>query len=240
MNPSVTDFFDAVRSWGAGDVAVSRPGDGPAGLPFAVSLALRLSDAVIDEIDDEPTYTYFHHYRTANAFLDRLALQAGLYLQGRGARYLPVAASQSAPDSGADGAFPYGGPFAGRYSHKKAACLSGLGAMGRSNLFLHRQWGPRVRLVTVFTDWKELEALCGSGSETGGAIPDRIGPALSPRCAGCERCVAACPALAIGHSPDGPVFDPAKCSAWMKKEYRHIGRGAVCGICMRVCPSGAE
>ena len=29
------------------------------------------------------------------------------------------------------------------------------------------------------------------------------------------------------------------CSAYMKKTYREIGRGAVCGICMAACPVGA-
>jgi ferredoxin len=29
-------------------------------------------------------------------------------------------------------------------------------------------------------------------------------------------------------------------SEHMKKAYQHIGSGAVCGICMRVCPKGHE
>ncbi len=259
MKTKADDFASLLRSWGASDVSWTRVSDGPGGLPWAVSIAVRLSDAVIDEIETEPTYTYFHHYRTANAFLDRLSLQAGLYVQAEGASYIAVAASQSSPDS----------PFEGRYSHKKAACLAGLGTMGRSGLFLHRRWGPRVRLATLFTDWPELaatvavsghdvvhgdaEAVCGqaggsaeSASVSGHAfaagcseaVCGHAGGILAETCAHCRLCVDACPADAIGFESDRAVFHPQKCSSWMKKAYQHIGRGAVCGICMKVCPAG--
>ncbi|MCD1655058.1 4Fe-4S dicluster domain-containing protein [Treponema zuelzerae] len=298
MKTKADDFASLLRSWGASDVSWTRVSDGPGGLPWAVSIAVRLSDAVIDEIETEPTYTYFHHYRTANAFLDRLSLQAGLHVQAEGASYIAVAASQSSPDS----------PFEGRYSHKKAACLAGLGSMGRSGLFLHRRWGPRVRLATLFTDWPELaapvavrghsvvhgdaEAVCGhaggsaesasvsghafaascseavsghaggsaesasvSGHAGGSAesasvsghafaascseaVSGHAGGILAETCTHCRLCVDACPADAIGFESDRAVFHPQKCSSWMKKAYQHIGRGAVCGICMKVCPAG--
>lgn len=231
------DFFGFIRGLGAIDAGAARADDGPPGLPFAVSLAARLSDAVIEEIDREPTYTYFHHYRAVNAFLDGLTLRAGFWLQGQGARYVAVAASQSAP----------GSPYEGRYSHKKAAVLAGLGALGRSNLFLHRDWGPRVRLATLFTDWPGFTGLPGREEPEGPPLQPEAagylepGPTpglLSPLCASCTACADACPAGAIGRGGAGPVFYPEKCSAWMKKAYHHIGRGAVCGICVRVCPGG--
>jgi len=212
------EFRSAVRSFGASDCAFARVSDGPDGLPFAVSVAVRLSDAIVDEIDGKPTYTYFNHYRSVNFMIDQILLRAGLWLQDRGARYITVAASQSRPDS----------PYEGRYSHKKAACLSGLGAMGHSGLFLHKTWGPRVRLGTLFTDWKGLAGALPAGAlPADGAIPFR------PECAGCGLCAERCPAGAIAVS--GGV-DVRACSEWMKKEYQSIGRGSVCGICMVVCP----
>ena len=77
-------------------------------LKYAVSIVVKLSDAIIDEIDDAPTPTYFNHYRTVNAFIDRCLLEAGLFLQSKGYKYITVAASQSMPTT----------PFNGRYSHK--------------------------------------------------------------------------------------------------------------------------
>jgi epoxyqueuosine reductase QueG len=223
-----TDFFAAVRSFGASDVACSHSEEGPGGLPFAISVVVRLSDAIVDEITDEPTYTYFNHYRSVNYLIDQILLRTGLYLQSCGARYITVAASQSRPDS----------PFEARYSHKRAACCSGVGLVGRNGLFLHSEWGPRVRLGTVFTDWDGCATLVVAKG------PDER---LDPDCASCLRCVSSCPAHAFdepGTGGDssriaGVCFDAKKCSDWMKSAYQHIGRGAVCGICMKVCVKGA-
>ena len=44
----------------------------------------QLSDAVIEEIAEAPTHTYFHHYRTINAFLDQMVLQTGFWLEQHG------------------------------------------------------------------------------------------------------------------------------------------------------------
>ena len=231
-----------VLSARAGWLSVS---DGPGGFPFAVSVAVRLSDAIVDEIGEEPTYTYFNHYRSVNALIDQILLRTGLWLQAHGARYLTVAASQSRPDS----------PFEGRYSHKKAACLAGLGSMGRNGLFLLREWGPRVRLGTLFTDWAGCAALAAGSSPDSGIDSGRdygrdygrtFSDPLHPLCASCGRCVAACPAGALGLTGDDGApaerdcLDPARCSAWMKKAYQHIGRGVVCGICVKVCPAAGR
>jgi epoxyqueuosine reductase QueG len=231
------DLISAVRSFGASDAALASVGDGPPGLPFAVSLAVRLSDEIIDEIDDRPTYTYFNHYRSVNYCIDQILLRTGLWLQERGGRYLTVAASQSRPDSA----------FEGRYSHKKAACLAGLGVMGRNGLFLHREWGARVRLGTLFTDWAGCEPLVQkSHSASMHSEGTHSGIPYASHCTDCGLCVDACPAGALGAvgtngtaSGDARI-DVEKCSAWMKKKYQDIGRGAVCGICIAVCPYRGE
>ncbi|MBR5262540.1 MAG: epoxyqueuosine reductase, partial [Clostridia bacterium] len=78
---------------GVADVGFTMVEDGPFGSEsYAVSIVIKLSDAVIDEITDEPTHTYFHHYRTVNAFIDRVLLQAGFMLERAGYRYIPVGA----------------------------------------------------------------------------------------------------------------------------------------------------
>jgi epoxyqueuosine reductase QueG len=33
------------------------------------------------------------------------------------------------------------------------------------------------------------------------------------------------------------LVDVQACSDHMNKNYKHIGRGSVCGICIKVCPS---
>lgn len=204
---------------GVSDVGFSICEDAPCEFKSAVTLVLKLSDAVVDEIDSAPTHTYFHHYRTVNTFLDQMVLKAGFFLEQNGYKYLPVAASQSINIDGNN--------FSGRYSHKKAACLAGLGTIGKNSMFLHREFGPRVRLATLFTD-------CDFGAVNHN--PKSI-------CKGCTKCVNACPAMAILggewsiNTPRSEIFDAKACSDYMKEKFKSIGRGAVCGICMRVCPA---
>ncbi len=217
MNKLECELYDFLIEKGASDVGFCNVPDGPSGLTGAISIVFRLSDAVVDEIEDAPTYTYFHHYRTVNAFLDRLALECGIWLAGRGYKYLPIGASQSVPAH-------FNRPYEGRYSHKKVAYLAGLGGIGKNALFLHKKYGARVRLVTVFTDCEFEEST----------------PLSNDMCIGCNRCVEACPSGAISGklwSLDSEgFFNPEKCSKHMKTAYQNIGRGAVCGICMRTCP----
>ena len=81
------EIKDLLLKNGVSDVGFCSLKDTDAPLPFAVSIAVRLSDAVIDEIDGAPTATYFSHYRTVNAFIDRCILEAGLFLQKNGYKY---------------------------------------------------------------------------------------------------------------------------------------------------------
>ncbi len=211
------ELREFLLSKGVSDVGYSYITDSDTGeLKYAVSLVVRLSDAIIDEITDEPTATYFNHYRSVNAFIDRCLLDAGLFLQERGYKYITVAASQSMP----------GTHYNGRYSHKKAARLAGLGGIGKNSLFIHKKYGTRVRLGTLFTDCE----LTGEGE-----LKENL-------CLGCDKCVKACPSGAISGKEftvgveREDIFNPQLCSDYMKKQFHHIGRGVVCGICMKVCP----
>ncbi len=211
------ELRELLLSKGVSDVGFAEIDNADTGkYKYAVSIVVRLSDAIVDEITDRPTPTYFNHYRTVNAFIDRMLLETGLFLQSKGYSFITVAASQSMP----------GTPFNGRYSHKEAARKAGLGGIGKNSLFIHKEYGVRVRLGTLFTDCP----LIGEGE-----FKEDI-------CTGCDNCVKACPSGAILGVPFTPgisreaMFSPAVCSEFMKKQFQHIGRGAVCGICMKVCP----
>lgn len=207
-----------LKSNGVYDVGFAKVPDAPEGLPYAVSIVVALSNAVVDEIEDAPTFTYFHHYRTVNAFIDRMLLQTGMILQREGYRYIPIPASQSVKTGKVR-------THRGRYSHKKAAVLAGLGTIGKSTLFLHPVLGPRVRLGTLFTDYP---------------LTDCAKTAIS-KCGDCNLCVNACPAHAIkgtewheGLERDA-MFDAEACNSYMRGHFMKIGRGAVCGVCMKAC-----
>ncbi|MBE7085270.1 MAG: epoxyqueuosine reductase [Clostridiales bacterium] len=184
-------------------------------LTHAISIAVKLSDAVLSTIDSAPTYVYFQHYRTANALLDNIAFRITQKLESYGFSALPVAASQSQGKNN---------PYNGVLSHKTVAVLSGLGFVGKSGLFLTEKYGSKVRLATILTNLPVENEL----------------PVLENGCGDCNVCVNACPAGAIfGEIPktNGERnIDPEKCSKYMKEHFQDIGRGSVCGICIKVCP----
>ena len=189
---------------------------------YAVALVYKLSNGLLDEVQEGPTFSYFHHYRTVNAFLDSQTLWLSTMIEREGYRAVPVAASQSLP--GSDGAYN------SLFQHKTAAVLAGLGWIGKSVLFVSPEFGPRVRLATVLTD-----------------MPLPKGkPRMPIGCGDCNICVQACPAMAIkGQNyfegcSRADLFDAQACSQHMKRAYQHIGRGAVCGICVSRCPFGKK
>ncbi|WHH60386.1 4Fe-4S double cluster binding domain-containing protein [Petroclostridium sp. X23] len=191
-------------------------------LPYAVSIAVRLSDRIIDEMEDMPTYTYFHHYRTVNSLIDHITLKAGLFIQNWGYNYIAVPASQTVKNVSEQ--------YAGIFPHKTAAVLSGMGWVGKSGLLVTHEFGPRVRLGTILTD---MVLPVDSGDK-------------KMSCGDCILCTVSCPAMAIRgnewHHEKGRehIVDAHACSQYMKNKFQHIGRGSVCGICVKVCPHGKK
>ena len=216
MNDFIKEFL---KERFIADVGFAKCIDTPfAGLESAVSLVIRLSDAVIDQIEDAPTHTYFQHYRTVNAYLDSVMLQLVMALQEKGYNAAAVPASQSVEG------------LSGIFSHKEAAVKAGIGYIGKSCLFISKKYGPRVRLGTVFTD-APLETVCLEQKS---------------ECGNCNICASHCGAMAIKNvnfecgMTREDIFDAKACSDYMKEKFKHIGRGAVCGVCMRVCPKGKK
>lgn len=205
------------KSLGVGDVGFCKDETAHPTLCNLISIVVPLSKAVVDEIDNAPTHSYFHHYRTVNAFIDSTLLRIGRLLEENGYLYIPIPASQSVNIKGCE--------YNGRYSHKKAARLSGMGVIGKNSLFIHKDFGPAVRLGTLLTN-------CDFGENL---------PLEENKCKNCDACVKACPSMAIkgGEYKEGvlrhEIFDPKACSDYMKSAFSHIGRGAVCGICMKAC-----
>jgi epoxyqueuosine reductase QueG len=191
--------------------------NGVMNLPYAVSIAVKLPDAILKTITDAPTISYFHTYRTANALLDEIAFKTAREIEKLGYNAFTVGASQSTADDKTS--------YRGVFSHKTAGRLSGLGFIGKSGLFVSTAYGSKVRLVTVLTDMP-VKAEC---------------PPIANGCGNCNICVNSCPAGAIsgkiyveGMSRD-EFFSAEKCSNYMKN-FKNIGRGSVCGICIKNCP----
>jgi len=201
-----------IALFGAADVRAVREGflldpETAGRFDIGLSMGVRLSDAVLEDIRSEPTPLYFHHYKQANYLLDRAAHLVSLRIQEGGYRALPVAASQIVDWEGQRG----------HVSHKKIGILAGLGWIGRNNLLVHPDAGARLRLVTVLTDMP-LE-------------PDRP---VERGCGDCRLCVPVCPAGAIKN--EAADFDHRACYEKLR-EFRRRGLVGqlICGVCVKAC-----
>ena len=173
----------------------------------AVSLGLKVLDAVLEDIVDRPTPLYFHHYRQLNFFLDRGALLLANHIGGLGFEALPIAASQIVDWENQKA----------HVSHKKIGILAGLGWIGRNNLLVNPELGSRFRLVTVLTN-----------------MPLEIGAPLEFSCGSCRACVAPCPAVAIHERPED--FDHRACYQKLDEfRKKHIVSQHICGVCVKAC-----
>lgn len=180
-------------------------------LPFAISLAVRLSSEVLTTLTDRPNFLYEHHYRQVNFALDRIALKVTNRLQEMGHKALPIPASQIVDWENQRG----------HLSHKRVAIGSGLGWLGRNNLLVTPEFGAQVRLVTVLTDF-----------------PFEPGAPLVRDCGTCRRCIATCPAKAIRENAKD--FDLHACFEKLKEfQRRRFVNQFICGLCVRVCSGSA-
>lgn len=176
-------------------------------LSFAISLGVRLSDKIIDDIQDHPTQLYLHHYRQVNYLLDRVALLLSNFIQQQGYQALPIPASQVIDWE----------HQRGHLSHKLVAREAGLGWIGRNNLLITPQWGARVRLVTILTNF-----------------PLTTDQRISRSCNTCRQCLKVCPAGAI--KEESEEFDHLACFEQLKKFRREWNiPHYICGICVKAC-----
>ena len=173
----------------------------------ALSLGKRLLDSVLDDIKDEPTVLYLHHYRKLNYFLDRQAIALSYYIQELGFQALPIPASQILDWKN----------HIAHVSHKHIGRLAGLGWIGRNNLLVNPDLGARFRLVTVLTD-----------------MPLDADKPLDGSCDKCKKCLSTCPGNAIKDTQKD--FDHMACYEKIE-DFRRAGIVGqhICGVCIKAC-----
>ena len=181
--------------------------------PIAISMLMRIDQLVVRGLRRGPTEDYYEEYVRLNAALDDATgtLVDSLHAHGYAAQR--VAATSNERGNGHR-------PF----PHKTAATSAGLGWIGKTALFVSPQFGPAVRLATVFTD---LDLPVGDAIAEGA-------------CGDCRACVDACPAgcgrdvqWRAGMARD-ELFDAAACRRQMTL-FGNVG-AEICGICIAACP----
>ena len=177
-------------------------------LPYAISIAVALQEAVLDTLTNRPNELYKTHYRTANIQLDYISFRVAKKISEQGKRAIPIPASKVMTRY----------PMIAHLNHREIAHKAGLGWRGKNNLLVNPDFGARLRLTTVLTDME--------------LTPDRI-PEFD--CGKCHSCAKKCPAGAIGDTTE--QFDLEKCQAQVTGFSRENNFGQlICGLCLNCCP----
>jgi epoxyqueuosine reductase QueG len=194
---------------------------------YAISIGKKLDETIVSGIKGGPTHEYYTHYRSMNTDLSELSqkIAGDLRKAGNEIRRIEPSVTTDQLDT------VYETTLRTPLSHKMAATLAGLGWIGKTDLFISKKFGPRLRLVTILTSTP---------------LKTMLKPIKKSRCGTCNLCVEACPAKAAnGKLWDTTVdrdefFDAFKC----RKQCAEFGRtrlsmdARVCGICVAVCPVG--
>lgn len=195
--------------------------------PFALSIGREIEPAIVQSACNGPTREYFIQYHELNEELSRMVQIAAQEMRSSGARLILVEPTvhEAQIDDEMRKSLRY------CFSHKMAATRAGLGWIGKTDLFVSKKFGPRLRLATVLSD--------RPFGEIGTPIEKNF-------CSSCARCVEACPAKAAkgigwhaGLERD-EFFNAHLCRDMCRKlSMERLGEHiSLCGICVAACPVG--
>ncbi len=196
---------------------------------YAVVIAKKMDDGIIDAIAEGPTLEYFNLYKSSNEELSHIAQEISSEMTSRGIDNHAVIATGDDRERDAD----YAKNLRYKFSHKMAATRAGLGWIGKTDLLISNKFGPRVRFASVLTNYKFSE----------------IGePITKSRCGKCNICVERCPAQAANgklwnsNVSRDEFYDAHKCMAMCRQlSMANFQKEAtICGICVSVCPFGKK
>jgi epoxyqueuosine reductase QueG len=196
--------------------------------PYGISIGKRLDNTIVDSIKNGPTIEYFNHYRDINTELTNVSTSICDELRKENIHCISIVPTVS---STSDEFKPYLKTLRYKVSHKMVATRAGLGWIGKTDLFISKDFGARVRLVSILID-----------------TPVKITRQTidKSKCGKCNICVDKCPAQASNGilwdtNIDRDVFFDAhkcreKCGELAKLLLNKDSR--ICGICVSVCPIG--
>lgn len=169
-------------------------------------------------IESTPSINYQEMYNASNSLLDQIGFRLSVWLNDRGypAIFMPR-----------DG---YGNleilldKYPGCFSHVFAGKYSGMGTIAYSHNLITPEYGPRVRMVSIFTSLK----LAGD-------------PLIETDvCTKCTVCRRLCPSQAFTTRTDSIIADMAVDSCTRYHQVLRRENRWPCGICAKVCPVGQD
>ena len=198
--------------------------------PYGISIGKRLDNNIVDLIENGPTLEYLNHYKNVNEELTKLSINICDELKKENINCINIV--PTVPTT-SDEFKPYLKTLRYKISHKMIATRAGLGWIGKTDLFISKNFGPRVRLASILID---------RSAEITRQTIDKS------KCGSCDICVIRCPAQAANGilwdiNTDRDVFFDAhkcreKCGELAKLLLNKESR--ICGICVSVCPHGKK
>jgi epoxyqueuosine reductase len=197
------------------------------GFISGISILRRLDDRIVDQVTDGPTEEYLEHYLAVNLEMQAVCERIARRLEAEGVRALAVKPTVASSPAAFDKALP---DLRYEISHKMVATRAGLGWIGKTDLFVSKTFGTRLRLASILVDVE---------------LKPESKPIDRSRCGKCRICVDTCPAQAATgqlwniHTDRDAFFDAFKC----REQCSVFGRKLrldrrICGICVAVCPIG--
>lgn len=199
------------------------------GFNYGISIGRKLDYKIVDKVINGPTPEYYSHYRQINEELALLTGKISEDLNKNDIETLNIEPTVSTSELDSI----YFKTLRTDLSHKMVATRAGLGWIGKSDLFISKEFGPRLRLVSIL-----LKTPLKSKSK----------PIEISRCGNCNICVVVCPAKAANRKlwditvDREEFFDPWKC----RDQCAGFGRSRlgidarICGICVAACPVGQK
>ncbi len=197
------------------------------GYDYGIVVGKKLDDSIVDAIIDGPTLEYYNQYVDTNNYLAGLVKELADDLKALGVNSLALNPTTNDIYRAAD----YDLTLRHNFSQKMVATRAGLGWIGKTDLFISKKFGPRLRLASVLVDYplKPLNK-----------------PIDESRCGKCNLCVEACPAQAATgqlwniHTDRDQFYSARKCKETANRlTLERIGKDErICGICVSICPVG--
>ncbi len=193
-----------------------------------ISIGKKLADNILDSIETRPTLEYYEHYREMNLALEQIIDAICLDLRQNKVKCIKVSPTVVMTS---EEFRPYLKELRYKLSHKMVATRAGLGWIGKTDLFVSKAFGPRLRLASIL-----IEQNVKPGNR----------PIDNSRCGSCAVCVDKCPAHAANgrswdiHTDRDLFFDAEKCREQCGRFGMEIlmKDTRICGICVSVCPLG--
>jgi epoxyqueuosine reductase len=195
---------------------------------YGISIGKHLDNKIVDSLINGPTLEYFDHYKDVNKHLTELSERIHDSLKRMNIKSLPIVPTISLRSKEYE---KYLQSLTFDISHKMVATRAGLGWIGKTDLLISKEFGPRIRLVSILLEQD----------------PGCLGkPIEKSRCGNCNICVVKCPAQAAnGLKWDITIqrdkfFDAFKCRekcGELARQQLKIDE-RICGLCISACPIG--